>query len=368
MNYMKRYLPLLLVLCMLLCACAQDVPAETTAAPTETTIETTAAPETTAETTLPPEITNTTVPLVRYRHPLTGEQLEQAFTGRPFMVVINNIRYALPQCSVSNADMIFEILAEGGVTRCLALYSDLTGVDHIGSIRSARPYLVDIANSFGAIFIHHGGSQDGLKEIYNTDAEDLDGLTSGAFYRDQERLDAGYDLEHTSFADGDDLIEAATNAGYDLVVEEGVDYGFTFGEAAVPEQGDAANVVTVAYGPGGKETVLTYNPEDGTYDAYQHGDDYVDGNNDERMSFRNIICISAETHTYESDGGRLAITLIGQGEGYFACGGKIIPIRWSRSDRYDPFTFTLEDGTPLTLGVGKTYIGITPLEGELSYE
>ena len=372
MNNMKRLLPLLLAVCMILCACAQDAPAETTAAPTETTVETTAAPtETTVETTQAPTETTaqTTAPTeaeLLFRHPLNGTPLAEAFTGRPYLAVINNISFAMPQCSVSSADMIFEVLAEGGVTRCLALYSDLTGVDHIGSIRSARPYLVDIANSFDAIFIHHGGSTDGYDEIHNTAVEDLDGMASGAFYRDQSRLDDGYDLEHTSFADGDDLIADAKARGYDLEVEEGLDYGFAFAEEATPADGENATDIRVEFGPGGKPTTLTYNEKTGTYDAYQHGDDFIDGNTGKVMSFRNVISIAAETYVY--DGTRLVVTLVGEGDGYFACGGKIIPICWSRVDRYDPFVFTMADGTPLTLGVGTTYVGITPLAGQVIYE
>jgi hypothetical protein len=264
--------------------------------------------------------------------------------------------------------MIFEMLAEGGVTRCLALYSNLAGVDHIGSVRSARPYLVDIANSFEAIFVHHGGSDDGDSEIYNTNVATLNGISSAAFYRDQSRLDDGYALEHTSFADGDDLIEAAQNRGYDLVIEEGVDYGFTFAEEAKPAGGEKATKITVEFGPGGKPTTLTYNTKTGTYDAYQHGEDFIDGNTGKVVSFRNVISIGAETYTYVKDGTRLDIVLVGEGDGYFACDGQIIPICWSRADRYEPFVFTLTDGTPLTLGVGTTYVGITPLAGAVRYE
>lgn len=357
---------------MILCACARNEPVDTTAAVTRSPAEATAAPtQTQQKTTEAVETTDETAATnaapVLYRHPLNGGKLDAPFTKRPFATVINNIVYAMPQCSVGSADLIFELLAEGGITRCLAVYSDISDVKHMGSIRSARPYLVDIANSFDAIFIHHGGSPEGYTEIKTTAVEDLDGMSCGAFYRDQSRLNEGYDLEHTSFADGDDLMESADSYGYDLEVAEGVDYGFRFDDVSSAVNGESANVVTVAFGEGGKSTTLTYNAQAGGYEAYQHGDDYIDGNTGKVMTFRNVISFSAETGYY-SNSVCLEITLVGEGEGYFACDGKIVPIRWSRADRYEPFQFTMLDGTPVTLGVGTTYVGITPLSGEVSYE
>ena len=75
--------------------------------------------------------------------------------------------------------------------------------------------------------------------------------------------------------------------------------------------------------------------------------------------------ITAETHT--NDDSTLVIDLLGEGDGYFACDGKIVPINWSRSAEGEPFVFTHEDGTPITFGVGNTYIAVTPLNGVLEY-
>jgi hypothetical protein len=60
--------------------------------------------------------------------------------------------------------------------------------------------------------------------------------------------------------------------------------------------------------------------------------------------------------------------LVGSGEGYFACGGKIIPIKWSCESEGSPILFTLADGTPLELGVGNSYIALAPLKSTVVYE
>ena len=61
--------------------------------------------------------------------------------------------------------------------------------------------------------------------------------------------------------------------------------------------------------------------------------------------------------------GRLSVRLTGAGDGTFFCGGKSIPIQWSKADRNSPFVYTLEDGTPLALGQGKTYVCIISSSG-----
>ena len=64
----------------------------------------------------------------------------------------------------------------------------------------------------------------------------------------------------------------------------------------------------------------------------------------------------------------MKIDVVGSGKGYFACNGQIIPILWSRTSEYDNYVYTLEDGTPLTLGVGKTYVALLPINGHVELE
>ena len=379
---MKRVLPLLLIVCMLLCACTQKAPDQTTKAPETTTVPpavTTIPPaETTEQTTIPEEtdvtVEETTAPqeqIVAFRHPLNGMPLEEPCTLRPFAITINNQSGALPVCSLSSADMMVEILAEGGITRFLGIYSDISELDHIGSIRSTRPYLVDLAESFDAIYVHHGGSRDGYNEIYNLGMDYMDAIKNagGYYYRDQYRLDAGYDLEHTSFADGADLIDGAADLGYSLVREDGIDYGYQFAEFGSTLDGESAMQMEVVFGDYGKTTTISYQEDSGVYVLGEYGDTIVDGNNDKALAFRNVIYLTAETYEYVDRDNviRMHITLTGEGDGYFACDGKVVPIRWSRSGDEEPFVFTHDDGTPITLGVGNTYVAVTPWDGALEY-
>lgn len=371
---MKKILALLLALTVLLslAACGGESVDDTTATPTteaETVPETTVPPTTEAET-VPPTTEAETEPPVLYRNPLNGEPLEEPYTARPFAVTINNIKQAMPQCGVETADLIFEILAEGGITRCLAVFDDISGIEHLGAVRSARTYFVDLALSLDAIYVHHGGSTYGYDLISSTGINDLDAMKSSgssAFYRDQDRLNAGYALEHTSFATGDKLIAAAQKR-YTMVREDGIDYGWTFVDDATPENGSDATSVTVRFTPNGKKTGFTYDPETGLYEAAQYGSDYIDGNTGNTMAFKNLLVIKAKSWT-DSQGYRQFVELTyAEGDGFFACNGKLIPIKWSRQGYSAPFVFTLEDGTPLELNVGNSYIAVTPRNGVVDYE
>ncbi len=156
---MKRIIALLLVLTMMLSGCgSKDSEADVTGAPALSGAVTnnsgTEAPteETTEPTTIP-----TTEPKV-YFDPLNGEILDAPFDGRIYASTISNIRDALPHVSVTHADILIECFVNGSVVRCLALFSDLSDVQALGSTRSTRLMFSDIAQHYNAILTHAGGS------------------------------------------------------------------------------------------------------------------------------------------------------------------------------------------------------------------
>ena len=81
--------------------------------------------------------------------------------------MFNNLKKALPQIGVGRADVIYEIVAEGGITRMMGVFQDLEGVGELGSVRSARDYYVNLALGHDAIYIHAGGSPQAY-EAFNS--------------------------------------------------------------------------------------------------------------------------------------------------------------------------------------------------------
>lgn len=364
---MKRPIALFLAAVLLLAVAGCTTRPQTVE--TEPPVQVTQTPTPTPTLTLPPATppptpTPTEEPEPPYHNPLNGVGMMEPYTARPFAVMVNNLKEAQPQCGISHADVIYEVLAEGGVTRMMAIFSDIQSVEHLGSIRSIRPYYIDISLGYGAVTIHAGGSPDAYTRIKSDKIENLDGVngkypTTNAFYRDQARRYSGYATEHTLFTEGKDLYKHAENQGYGLTVGEDYDSGLHFAKDTVPEDGVSAKQIDIAFnGKGaGKFTSLHYDADIGLYTAKQYNGDYIDGNTKETVKFRNVIAITAFTKVLDSTG-RLRVDLIGEGTGYYACGGKYEEITWKRDSVSDCFHYYRADGSELLVGIGSTYIAV----------
>jgi len=315
--------------------------------------------------------TETTEGVSVYRNPLTGEVSQSPVTARPVAVVLNNVAAAQPQWGSSQADILYEFPAEAYLSRCVGLYTDIGSVEKLGSVRSARMYFLDIARTYDAVLVHAGGSGEALEAIDEQNLPDIDGIqgyASGTFYRDADRLNAGYALEHTLFTGGEALVRTMEERGIVLERQEPLELGLIFGENAAPE-GESANTVKLTFGRGNpkKVTTMTYREELGQYEAAQYGKPWVDAATGNALTFENVLVLFAPI-SLQDNGQLLDIDLVGEGTGRFACGGRTVPIRWSRSGDSAPFAYTLEDGTPLTLGIGKSYIAVVPEESTVDFE
>lgn len=174
-------------------------------------------------------------PVLPYVNPLTGEGCETDIgQNRPIAIMLNNHKKAMPQLGVSQADVIYEMPAEGGITRMMALFQSIEGVGEIGTVRSARDYYVSLAYGHDAIYLHAGGSPQAYDAIQDWGVTALDcvnGPYEGTlFWRDQaRRKNAG--LEHSVLTSGDKIQELLpTYKRVTLAHKDGFDLGWTFGE------------------------------------------------------------------------------------------------------------------------------------------
>lgn len=375
---MKRFLPLLLALILLLTACSQPAePSQPSTPSTQESSSTAVSSEPTGttgqtETSLPEDTTAPQIPL-NYQNPLSGEPIADPYLGRPVAVMLNNIKAAMPQHGVSQADILYEVLAEGGITRCIGIFSDISAVAKVGSVRSARKYFVELAQGYSALYAHFGGSNEALQYIKNQKVPSLNGMEGEQyFYRDTDRLNSGYSSEHTWFTSGQQLLNYAEARKYATAYAEERGYNMTFddGKVIVGEKGEK---ITVYFNQGGKpgsytkSTILTYDEAAKTYFAAQHGGDYIDGNTKKTISFRNVVVLRTNTKQ-QSDSSLMTIQTTGSGTGYFACNGQLVPIKWSRQSVNAPFTYTLENGNPVTFGVGSTYVALVPTNATVNYQ
>lgn len=366
---MKKLVSLLLILSLILCGCGASAPAETTAPPT------TQAPVTVPPTTVPPATEAATEPPTEApteppapTNPLTGEILEAPMESRAFAVSINNVQGAMPLHGVSKADLFFEMFINDYCTRGLAIFSDLSRVDHVGSVRSLRYNFTDLCQIYDAVVVHAGASDQVLEDLRNRGVNNVNvgSDASDYYYRDQERRDAGYAVEHTMMVRGERTVSYAESRGARVTRNPEQDSGLRFREDGTPD-GQQANRITInlIHGPITKQTVMEYSETEGKYLFQQYGKTMYDAAENRNIYFENVIVMMCNVY---DDGVYHVAELVGSGEGFFACGGKLIPIRWIHEKMEEPIRFTLEDGTPLELGVGNSYVAVAPLTSEITWE
>ena len=295
-------------------------------------------------------------------NPLTGLPMEPEYEDdRPVAVMFNNLKAALPQLGVSQADIIYEIPAEGGVTRMLGVFQTLEGVGTLGSIRSTRSYYLEAALGHDALLVHAGGSPEAYKDIPNWGVDNMDGVNGGSdaqiFWRDADRKkNAGY--EHSLLTSGENVLEYLAKGRYRTEHKDGYSYAQTFVEDGTPANGTAAESFKLYYTTY-KTGVFEYDAETQQYMISQYGSAYTDGNTGEQVGVTNVLVLETDINVISGDSaGRLTVKMTGTGKGTYFCGGKSIPIQWSKADRNSPFVYKLTDGTPLALGQGTSYVCI----------
>jgi len=351
---MRRAIVWMLILALLLTGCASQ-PAE------ETTVATTAPTEATTEPTTVP-----TEPPV-YRNPLNGEILDEPYTGRIFAHTITNTQDALPHVNAVKADILIEAYVSRGVVRCLGLYTNIGEVEAIGGTRSTRLLFNQLARIYDVVLIHGGGSGMVLEyaeemglDHFNVDSlyRQSDPLAQKVAYRDKQyRRYAPNDL----FGYGPGIVEYVEAQGVRTTQPADKQYYLNFSEDATPVNGEAADEIAIYYGFNTKNTVMKYNPTTRKYEYNQYLKLMHDQITGEVEAFNNVLILEAdifENYIYSE------ANFHSGGTGYFACGGKIIPIVWECDRGMNPFRFTTLEGEPLTINVGNTYMGIIGQEKE----
>ena len=364
----KTIAALCAALCLLLASCGGGESASPAPTPTPT-------PAPTPSTAATPEPTPT--PYVGPENPLTGLPIDEKWVNaRPVAVMLNNLVAAQPQLGQSQTDIIYEVLAEGGITRMLGVYQTVEGVGMIGSVRSARTYYLELALGHDAVYLHAGGSPDAYDKIkaWNVTALDCvngpyEGRSPGSnlFWRDADRVKNNGSV-HSVVTTGDTILERFPTYSFRQEHEEGYSYPQTFVEDATPADGENASMVTVPFSSY-KTGVFTYDEQTGKYLVSQYQKPYVDGNDGSQVAVTNVLILKTDCHVIPGDdAGRMAVDLTSGGEGWYACGGKMAPITWSKADRNSPFVYTNAAGETLALQRGNSYVSIVPLNCNISVE
>jgi len=277
------------------------------------------------------------------------------FSKRPISVIIENAPAARPQSGLSKADIVYEIMAEGGITRFLAIYNE--GVaDNVGPVRSARPYFVMKALEHNAFFAHAGGSVEAYVYMKEMNIDTIDEFKYfQAFWRTKDR-----NAPHNLYTSISNLRNQAQRLGYNKPVKGG---GFpirspqeALGTVNAPE-------VDIVY-TDDYRVKFTWDAAQKVYKRYINGNPHVDSLNGQQVTTKNII-IQVTEQKVKDDEGRLEITFVGKGKGWILLDGKAASIRWEKSSIGDKTHFYYEDGRELKINPGTLWVEVVSTQNKV---
>ena len=285
---------------------------------------------------------------------------------RPLAVMIPNDSTALPHYNISNADILYECLVEGELTRLMAIYGDWTSLERVGNIRSCRDYYVYWAFEWDAIYCHAGGPFYIDEVIGRRDTNNINALVapSGVFFRSTDRS-----APQNLYLNGADVATEAQRLGYSMTPRTGYadDTHFQFTSLSKPntleEYGsEAATALTIdlsnAYPI--TQTWFEYNEEDGLYYRFQKpsGGAHIDAATNEQLAFKNVL-IQFTYHEVRDENGYLAFQCNDTSrDGWFFTNGKGIHVNWKKTSDYGATRYYDDNGKEITLNTGKTMICI----------
>ncbi len=288
-----------------------------------------------------------------------------ALTQRPVIVMIDNHPDAYPQTGLDHAAVVFEALAEFGVTRFMAVYAPGITPDapQIGPIRSTRLYFAQWAMGFHALYAHAGGSPQGLDLVENTDQLiNLDALieANGSYFARSSDRDAPHNL-YTSSAD---LQRAAKALGVADLAQP--DLGFLFKSDAPAAQRPATQQISYFFIYPEDDAGWSYDPQTNGYLRLRRGKPARDAATNEQLWAKDVVVLEIKEAPLADDAkGRIEQTVVGSGRARVFMDGVEREVSWRKDAPEAPLRF-FDGSTETQLNAGPVWIVALPALGNLT--
>lgn len=279
---------------------------------------------------------------------------------RPFAVMIDNHEGALSQAGVNDAQVIYEIVVEGGISRLLAIFKDVD-VKEIGPVRSARHYFLDYAKEYDAILAHEGYSPRAASEIRSRNIDSVV-YTQGLWHRVSSR-----NAPHNAMTSTKRIKDAANKRKYALTTNtkwplkyspENVELNNSFVADEIKTK--ISNYTDIVY---------KYNKETEKYEKYEHKMALKDSNTNKPMAATNLIFLYADNFSLIGFGaghGRQEFDTTQEMKGYYITKGKAIKITASKSTRDSKTKYYDEDNNEIVFNDGNTFITFIPKRNNIN--
>ncbi len=295
-------------------------------------------------TTEPSKLTGVEVPFNLNKLPVTA-------------IMIENSPDARPQSGLKDAGVVFEAIAEGGITRFLTLFQEAQP-DYIGPVRSVRPYFLSWLHAFDAAVAHAGGSPVALAKIQSDGIKDLDhGANGNSFQRISSRY-APHNL-YTSMAS---LLEAEKSRGYG----ESVFTSFPR-KAEKPLVPAIAKAIDIKISSPLYDVHFDYDSATNNYPRTLGGLPHKDERSGIQIAPKVVIAVVI-SQGIDPDGIHTSYQTIGSGKAYIFQDGDVVDGTWSKASDKDQIIFGDASGAPIKLNPGQTWITMTGLSTNVSYK
>ncbi|MFD1737912.1 DUF3048 domain-containing protein [Bacillus salitolerans] len=285
-------------------------------------------------------------------YPLTGIGTNEEVDQRTIAVMINNDPKARPQTGLQKADIVYEVLAEGNITRFLAIFQS-DKPESIGPVRSARDYFINLSKGYDSIYISHGWSPEAQMMLQGNEVDYLQGLFhDGTLFKRADFRKA----PHNSYITYESVWKGAEQKKYKTThtIEP---LSFLSSEEAASITGENGENVMIAYSTSGFSIVeYMYNRDTGKYERYSGEERTEDLESGEPVLLDNIFIVET-SHKVVDSKGRRDIDLTSGGKGLLLQKGKVREVEWKNSNgRILPYL----DGKEVGFVPGKTWINVVP--------
>ncbi len=275
----------------------------------------------------------------------------------PVAVMVENMVDARPQSGLSKADIVYEALVEGGISRFMAIYVD-GKADVIGPVRSARHYYVYLAAEYNAPYVHIGASPQGYAALDATKLINLDETYGDpGFWRDKSRW-----APHNAYT-STDLIRSSLEKV--AKVTPGSLAGFQFRSDPKPIQGPEAKGLSIQYAPDYR-VEYRYSPEDKLYRRFMDGLPHKDADSGEQVAPRNLVVQYVSAWVID-DVGRLDMKQVGDGKALYFRDGVVTEGSWHKASYGNVTEWYDAEGNPVLMNPGKIWVQIVPPGTEVDY-
>jgi len=288
---------------------------------------------------------------------------EEEANRLPIGVMIENLATVRPQSGLSEANLVYEALAEGGITRFLAFFADDKDIPEIGPVRSARVYYLDWASELSAVYIHCGGDPYALKLAREYGMKGLDQMYNGNFFwRSSTAL-----APHNLFTKTTLLKQALQAKGWK---NEGDFQPWLFKkEKKLNARPTDVQDIVINFSTSSYQVIWKYDRENNQYLRYNGGFKHLDKNSDAEITAKNVIVqyMVAKIKDPGDIKGRLGMHTIGGDKALIFHDGEVIQGIWKKASRQERTRFYDNEGKEIEFNPGTTWIEVVPPEKTVSY-